>query len=253
MNSEWRTERSQSKDATGISTENKSASILTGRIGFWSALLTALLAFGWDVSMAIQNVISPPRAWQGIEAYLRSYNPIEMLNLVPSLPLASVFIVLMIAIHFYAPVEKKIWSLLGVAFAIVYAVFASINYLIQFIVVRPAILSGEGDRVALLVMGNPDSVFWALANSYMYMSISLLFAAWVFEGGRLERWIRWIFIAVGITAPFQFAHSLFGISLLIGIPVILTWMVGVPISSFLLAILFRRFPSQSQQGETHYA
>lgn len=230
-----------------------SAASLTGRIGFWSALLTALLAIGWDLSMVVQNVVSPPKAWEGIEAYLRSYNPIEMLNLIPSLPLASAFIVLMVAIHFYAPVEKKIWSLLGLAFAIVYAVLASVNYLVQFIVVRPAILSGQGESVALFVMGNPDSIFWALANSYTYMSISLLFAAWVFGGGKIERWIRWIFVAVGITAPLQFAHSLSGISLVIGMPVILTWMVGVPLSGFLLAILFRRYPNQSEQGGAPYA
>ncbi len=232
---------------------NASPAAVTGKIGFWAAILTALLAFGWDAAMAYQNVVSPPRAWNGMAEYVDAYNPIEMLNLVPSLPLASAFLALVVCIHFYAPAERKIWSMLGLAFAVVYAVFASLNYLVQFIVVRPALLSGQTDGLALFVMGNPHSIFWALANSYTYMSFSLLFLAWVFAGGRIERLIRWIFVLVGITAPLQFAHTLFGISLVIGVPVMLIWMVGVPLSGALLAVLFKRYASPIEPQGAPYA
>lgn len=222
------------------------------KLGFWSSVLTCLLALGWDISMAIQNIINPPAVWNGLPDYLDTFNSIEMLNLIPSLPLASVFIVLMVSIHFYAPTEKKIWSLLGLSFAIVYAVFASFNYLFQFIVVRPAILSGQTEGLALFVMGNPNSLFWTLANSYTYMSLSMLFAAWVFDRHTSERWIRRIFIVVGLTAPLQLAHTIFGIPLPIGILVILIWMIGVPLSGFLLAIQFLGYPNQIQpQGASH--
>lgn len=219
--------------------EGGEARRIASRVGFWAALLSGLLALAWGATMAVQNVISPAGPWAGMEAYARSYDPIEMLNLIPSLPLASTFLVLMTSIHYYAPPAKRYWSALGLAFAGVYAVLASANYLIQFIVVRPALLSGQTEGLALFVMGNPRSLFTALANSYAYMSLSMLFAAWVFGQGRRERWVRWIFVVVGATAPIQFAYTLFNLDLAVALPVGVAWVIGVPLACFLLAALFR--------------
>ena len=68
-----------------------------------------------------------------------------MLPLIPSLVLAPTFIVLMVSIHYYAAQEKRIWSQLGMAFAVVYAVMASLNYIMQLTVVRFSILNKETD------------------------------------------------------------------------------------------------------------
>ena len=38
----------------------------------------------------------------------------------------------------------------------------------------------------MFVMGNAHSVFWALASTYVFMSLGMLFTAAVFAGGRLE-------------------------------------------------------------------
>jgi len=40
--------------------------------------------------------------------------------------------------------------------------------------------------------GHPHSIFWALMADYVFMNLAMLFAAAVFEGGKLERWIRWL-------------------------------------------------------------
>ena len=45
----------------------------------------------------------------------------------------------MVSIHYYARDDQKIWSQLGLAFAIVYAAMASINYIVQLTVVRCAL------------------------------------------------------------------------------------------------------------------
>jgi hypothetical protein len=117
---------------------------------------------------------------------------------------------------------------------------ASINYLIQFVVVRPSILQGEAEGLGLFVMGNPHAIFTALATSYAYQSLGMLFAAWALGGGKLERWIRWLFVAVGVTVPFQLGYSLGFVPMMLGLPVLMVWIVGVPLSCFLLAARFRR-------------
>jgi hypothetical protein len=88
---------------------------------------------------------------------------------------------------------------LGIAFALIYAVMASINYLMQLTVVRLSIVNKETDGLAMFVMGSSHSIFWALASAYVFMNLAMLFTAPIFYGGRLERWICWLFIANGLS------------------------------------------------------
>src|SRR5512143_1862703 len=94
---------------------------------------------------------------------------------------------------------RRNWSHLGIALTLIYALMASINYILQLTVVRPSIVNKETDGLAMFVMGNSHSIFWALASTYVFMNLAMLFAAPVLHGGRLERWIRWMFIANGAT------------------------------------------------------
>ncbi len=144
------------------------------------------------------------------------------------------------SIHYYAPDSKKIWSHLGLAFTIVYAVMASINYIVQLTVVRQSILNGETDGLAMFAMGNPHSIFWALASAYVFMNLAMLFAAPVFDGGKLERWIRWLFFANGASA----VVTIFGV--VVDSPAIyllgslVPWCVIFSLATALVAVLFRR-------------
>jgi len=131
-----------------------------------------------------------------------------------------------------------VWTLTGLAFAIIYAVLATINYLIQLVVVRLSILSGQTQGLSFFVMGYPYSIFKALANSYAYQSVALFFAAWAFSGSLLENWVRRLFVLVGLTAPFQLAYTLLDLNPLIILPVMLLWAIGVPLGCGLLAVLF---------------
>jgi hypothetical protein len=212
--------------------------------GTLAAALTGVLAAAWPLALVIESIGAPPPGWRGIEAFAQGFRPIEMLNLVPSLPLASAYVVMLACLHMRTPAHRRLWSLLGLTFGIIYAVMASANYLIQFIVVRPNLLQGEVEGLSLFVMGNPRSVFWALAVSYAYMALSMLFASGALGAGRLERWARGLFLAVGATAPLQFAgmlsYSATGQVPLAAAVASLVWIVGVPASAVLLARVFWR-------------
>lgn len=218
------------------------------KIGFWSAVLTALLSIAWAAAFAFQFSTAPQGPWGGVEETGQSFNFVtDMINLVFALPLSWTFVVMMVSVHFFVPEDKKIWTMIGLAFAIIYAVMADINYLIQLVTVRASLLAGETEGLGLFVIDNMHSIFWALANSYAFQSISLFFAAWAIKGGRPARWIRGLWIAVGATTPFQVAFSLGLIPIAIALPVLGIWIVGIPLSTVLLAALFRhseRLPPQ---------
>ena len=216
------------------------------RLGFWSAMLATLSSIGYGVAVIVMMISSSatsagaPPGWHGVEAYVASFQFTQMLPLIPSLVLAPTFIVLMVSIHYYAAHEKQVWSQLGIAFAIVYAVMASLNYIMQLTVVRFSILNRETDGLAMFAMGNPHSIFWALASAYVFMNLAMLFAAPVFEGGKLERWIRWLFYANGASG----IVTIFGV-VVDSPPIYLLgslapWCIVFSLATILLAVLFRR-------------
>ena len=224
----------------------RSISKPVSRIGFWSAVLATLCSIGYGITAIIVLISSLARAtetpsgWRGIDSFIASFQPIGMLPLIPSLLLAPAFIVLMIAIHYYAVPDKKIWSHIGIAFTLIYAAMASINYIIQLTVVRLSILNKETDGLAMFVMGNSHSIFWALASAYVFMNLAMLFAAPVFEGGRLERSIRWLFFANGASAVVTVYGVVADSPQIYLMGSLAPWCVIFTTATMLLAVLFKR-------------
>jgi hypothetical protein len=71
---------------------------------------------------------------------------------------------------------------------------------------------------------------------YSFMSLSTLFAAFVFTGPGVEKTARWFLIAKGVIVPFialqTFYHPMIWVASL--------WAVTLPGSTLALAVLFRR-------------
>ncbi len=217
------------------------------RIGFWSAVLATALSIGYGVTVIVMLIASASTptttsapGWQGVEAYLAVFQPIVMLPLIPSLLLAPTFVVLMACVHSYAPNVRKIWSQVGLAFAIVYATMACINYTVQLTVVRLSILNRETDSLGMFVMGNPHSIFWALMSDYVFMNLAMLFAAPVFEGGKLERWIRWLFLANGASAVITIFSIVVDSPMIFMLGSLVPWCVIFSVATILLAVMFKR-------------
>ena len=212
----------------------------TKKLGFWAAILSALLSALWFITFNLKDVFASVPAWHDIEAYAGAFSPMRILYVYPSLLLALTFIVLMACIYRWAPEEKKIWGLIGLSLAIVYSAMASTNYNIQAVAVSNSLVSGETMDIAMLLPDRPHSVFEALANSYVYMALAMVFSAFAFSGSRLKSWIRWIFLAQILTAAGQVGWSMFGLNAPIFYATSLIWVVGAPVSFVLLAVLFKR-------------
>lgn len=217
------------------------------QLGFWSAILTALLSAGFGVAMIVQNAIAPVE-WRGAAAYVVAYDPIHQLSLYPSLFLAPAYIVLMACVHVCTAEDMKVWSLIGLALGVLYGTMASVNYLIQLVAVRQSLQSGEIAGIEMLLQANPHSIFLALANSYAYMCLSMAFAGPVFDGAGIERWVRSLFLAQGLVAPVQLAYALLDLSMVV-LVVGAIWAIGAPVAFALLAVVFRRAARATRMGK----
>jgi hypothetical protein len=214
---------------------------LRARLGFWSAILTAAC----PVAFLVLNLPVPSQNWHGMDAYIRSFDQTQMLWTIPTLILAPTFVVLIACIHAQVPVDKRLLAQLGLVFAVIYATLESANYTIQLMVVRPSILSGRGQDLAIFAMTNPNGLFAALELlGYVLQVVGILFVALAFRDGRLEQSIRWSLIGVvfGAVPLAVILAWLVPPARTLGFATVSTdlWAVFLFVAAVLLGIFFRR-------------
>jgi len=185
-----------------ITKQGKDKNKPAATIGFWAALLTAVLNVWYFVAfISYQPIFNAP--WHGLAAYAASFQPLPFLAwVVPCFFLAPMFLTMMTCLHAWTREEKQTWSLLAVVFAVVYATLLSALYYIQMTVVRQNLVNGTTEGLSLWLFGyqSPYNIPQALeAVGYGFLCISSLFAAQVFEGGKLQQWVRWSFVGTGLS------------------------------------------------------
>ena len=92
---------------------------LAAVIGFWSALLVAVLNIWFYIAYGLYQPIrlSP---WHGLTDYAASFQPLSLLAwVIPCFLLAPIFLIMVSCLHIWAGEEKHIWSFLAVVFAVV--------------------------------------------------------------------------------------------------------------------------------------
>jgi len=169
--------------------------------------------------------------------------PGDYLWLVPGILLVPTFVVLVGSIHAYAAEPKRIYSRIGLSFAVVYAVVILVDYFVQLTVVLPSLQAGQTDGLSLFTQYDPHGLFIALESlGYAMLTTALLFAAPAFTGGRAERAIRWLFVSSFVLMLAAFVGLAVVGRDLVAFEVtvlMITWIVLIA-SGALLGIVFRR-------------
>jgi hypothetical protein len=217
------------------------------RIGFYAAILTAVLAAVFAVAAVATPARSGPFCGTACVAApytaVAQFIPGDYLWLIPGILLAPIFVGLMAGIYAYAAETRKTFSLVALSFAVTYAVVILVNYFVQFTIVVPSLQSGETQNLSLFTQYNPHGFFIALeVLAYLTMSAAFLAAAPVFAGGRIEWTIRWLFVLGFILAFAAFigfwlvAQDLVAVEVTI---LVVDWVVLI-VGGAMLGILFRR-------------
>lgn len=192
--------------------------------GFWSALATTFFAIIYIVPQLIIGIDMPESKKDLI------------FILLPSMFLALSFLIMMVAVHYYADEDKKIWSHIGLLFALAYFIFVSIVYFTVLTVTMPHLLRGESAAVEVLRYVPKSFMTGIDALGYTAMSLATLFAAPVFSKTKLKKWICIVFISNGVIAPIILSTQVFPLMAYAGA----TWILTMPLSSFLTMLLFRQ-------------
>jgi hypothetical protein len=150
-----------------------------------------------------------------------------------SLFIATPFMLALLALHYVTPDEKRFWSHAAVLFAVMYAIYVTLNYVVQLTAVIPYVAPDP------VLVQTPHSLFWTVdALGYIVLGLATLFAVPLFAKQGLQKWLRWFFLANGLITPliaFVYFYPNFSMTLLLlGLP----WLVTVPGSTLLLALFF---------------
>jgi len=226
-------------------------------LGFYSAILATVMTV---VTFTIA-FLTPPLSGPGCTGSCFTYPYTDIASrfprdywwMYPAILLTFVYFVLIVCIHYHAPQEKKIFSHIGLSFALVSAAVLIIDYFVQVSVIPPSLANGETDGIALITQFNPHGIFIALEEiGYLFMSAAFLFLAPVFSGpNRIDRAIRWIFILSFILTIISLVISsiYYGINreyLFEIVAISINWTALI-ISGILLSVVFKRVMRKSQR------
>ncbi len=172
----------------------------TYRPGFYSAILTtALTTITFGIAICTPPVSGPFCKDSCIEypfINIISRFPRDYIWMYPAMILTFLVVFLMVCIHYYAPAEKRVFSLTALCFTLLSSTLLFVDYFVQVSVIQPSLVRGETEGIAMLTQYNPHGIFVALEEAgYLALAASFFFIAFVFPGASsLERAIRWILI-----------------------------------------------------------
>lgn len=164
----------------------------------------------------------------------------------PAIILSFSYMVMMIAVHKVVSPERSVFSLSGVAFAVISTLILSADYFVQVSFIQPTLMAGETEGIAMLSQFNPHGLFIILEElGFITMNISFVFLAPALtKAARLEKSLRLTVITGFFLMLLSFATIVFinGINREYRFEVIIisiTW-IELIIVSILLARYFRR-------------
>jgi hypothetical protein len=227
---------------------------LSIKLGYWSALLSAMALLIFTLCFMAIVMTSPLFVWTNLADYVQTVTTTNQfykhLAQLMMLLFAPLFVVLVNAIHEYAPDEKNVFSRLGMQFAGIFATLFAVQYFVQLTAVRNSISHNQLAGLELFIQANPDSVTLAfnMLGVTLFLGLASLCMAPVFGNGRLEQFIKIIFFINAFCCLVGGIAFIFQWELLINLLINFGMGGALTIVTIALTLLFRRM---SYTGATH--
>ena len=162
------------------------------RFGIFSGAATVILLVAYAVTLTV-GLASLESPQEPIGQPMITMLEILIISMMPAM------VALMVAVHAWAPMHAKTFSLTSLIFmGLLAGVTCSLHFMILTLSHQPE-FSGQLWQ-PLVFSFNWPSVAYALdiVGWDVFFALSMLFAAPVFSGSRLATWIRWLMIASGV-------------------------------------------------------
>ena len=216
------------------------------RLGMWSALSMFVIS-GLYVATGVAWLLSSAAAGRD------RLGPVDpFLAILEALIVASAppMVVIMAAVHAYAPRDKRVYSLSALAFMSLLAGTTCLIHFVRLTAVRRLDPANASGLVEIFSFQWPSAAFAGdLLVWDLFLGLCLLFAAPVFRGGRLHKAVRVSMRLSGVLCIVGLLGPTLG-DLRFQYPAIFGYAGVFPIVCLLLAILFARSkPDETQSAD----
>jgi hypothetical protein len=170
------------------------------QFGYYISLFTAVITI---ITFGIA-ICTPPLSGPFCKSGCFEYPYLEIISrfprdyfwMFPAIILSFSYMLMMISVHKAVPPEKSVFSLAGVAFAVISTLILSADYFVQVSFIQPSLLAGETEGIAMISQFNPHGLFIILEEmGFITMNISFIFLAPALTSStRIERSLRLTFI-----------------------------------------------------------
>ena len=157
--------------------------------------------------------------------------------------MAFAFVVTIICLHYSASRERKIYTAIASAFAIVYCTAVTIVYFTELAVVIPQLVRHKISDEHLLAFKDGSFMVAVDCIGYAIMSLSTLFAAFAFKNVEGNRWLYRSLLYNGLLTPVVIAAFFVPAFLVIGA----LWMITLPTAMINAAKWFRNKAKRPQR------
>jgi hypothetical protein len=229
------------------------------QLGFWSASLCVVAFVVFMVCFVAIPFVNPMFSWTNLSDYVVYENGhnqfLKYLAQFAMLLFGALYVILLASIQELAHDDKKILTRIASYFGIGFAALIGINYFVQISAVRLNVLNGRTQGLDQFIQSNPTSGIAAvnMLGWTLFLGLSSLFVAPVFSGGRLERIIRYAFLANGIICLIGGIGYIFDLVLIVYLCMDLGMGAALLVATTSLSILFRRMDKSSVLNEVNLA
>ena len=192
------------------------------RLGSWSAFAVFLIGVAYLVTLTIGFTV------YGLNEPI--VDPVLAVMEVLTLMSAPFIVVMMAAIHDYASIDRKVYGLFALAFAILFVGMTSAVHFVELTALRQR---GSGG----IVWPSPEYAVELLAWN-LFLGLALLFAAPVFDSVGAERGVRRGLLISGVLCVAGIVGPAVG-NMRLQLVGVLGYAVALPVVCFMLARLFR--------------
>jgi hypothetical protein len=217
------------------------------RYGYLSSVVILISGVGLVCGILASSLFLPTAlttGWKGIEPYADAYRAtggiITSLSFLAALISCPAYVIQIASIQRLDQRTTGTLGRFGLAFAIMFAGLAGLNYVVQLTVVRIGILAGGAKGIEWLVFQNPTSPMLELdLIGWSLLGLAFLSVVPLFREGKLGRTIRYLLIVNALVSAILLGSLLIpGPTIgLVLLAVVTTTLTCVDI---LLVVFFRR-------------
>lgn len=169
-----------------------------------------------------------------------SSQSVQQISAVVGILLDIALLVMFVALSWQMSGRNAVFADLASVFMILVCATSSINWFVQ-LAILPRIAQTGDPIVALIDVHNSNSLMYAIEHLGwgVFYGLATIFMGIAMGSGKLESWIRWLFIAGGVLSLLH-VIGIITMNTTINDLGYVAWGVLLPITTTLLAIRYRR-------------